>query len=74
MSRKAQEIEKTVTLLAERGYTSDDLMWRYSPEQVMSACNAWAKRVGVYARDSAAVAIVTGSRYPGLFERLLPLS
>lgn len=70
--KRRRELEAVAVLLADRGLASPDFMARYSPADVLAACEAWAKRVGVLSRGAAVVGIVTGSRYPGLFERLLP--
>ena len=69
---KQREIDATVILLADRGLASPEFMQRYTPQQVIAACEAWAKRVGIIARGAAVVGIASGSRYPGLFDRLLP--
>lgn len=64
-------ITKTIDLLTERGYADAEFMTRYTPEQIIGVCNAWAKRVGVLSRGSAAVSVATSTRYPALLSRLL---
>ncbi len=72
-AKRAKAIEETIILLADRGLDDPALVQQYSPGEIIDACEDWAKRVGILSRGSAAVSIATGTRYPGLFQRLLPV-
>jgi hypothetical protein len=72
MSAKRQNaIAETAGLLADRGIATPEFMHEHSPEQVLDACEAWCKRVGIVSRGAACVGIATSGRYPNLLERLL---